>query len=123
MTRYFTKDHEWIDVDGAEATVGITDYAQAQLGDIVFAEAPPAGTTVQRGKEAAVVESVKAASDVYAPVSGTVIEANALLADDPAVINTSPEENGWFFRLTLADPSELDGLMDAAAYQAFIAAL
>lgn len=123
MTRYFTKDHEWIDVDGAEATVGITDYAQAQLGDIVFAEAPPAGTTLARGKEAAVVESVKAASDVYAPVSGTVTEANPALADDPAVINTAPEGDGWFFRLTLADPSELDGLMDAAAYQAFVATL
>lgn len=123
MTRYFTKDHEWIDVDGAEATVGITDYAQAQLGDIVFAEAPPAGATLARGKEAAVVESVKAASDVYAPVSGTVVEANAALADDPAVINSSPEGDGWFFRLTLADPSELDGLMDAAAYQAFVATL
>lgn len=123
MTRYFTKDHEWIDVDGAEATVGITDYAQAQLGDIVFAEAPPASTTLARGKEAAVVESVKAASDVYAPVSGTVTEANPKLADDPAVINSAPEGDGWFFRLTLADPSELDGLMDAAAYQAFVAAL
>jgi len=123
MTRYFTKDHEWIDVDGAQATVGITDYAQAQLGDIVFAEAPPAGATLTRGKEAAVVESVKAASDVYAPVSGTVTEANPALADDPAVINTAPEGDGWFFRLTLADPSELDGLMDAAAYQAFVATL
>ena len=123
MTRYFTKDHEWIDVDGAEATVGITDYAQAQLGDIVFADAPPAGAMLARGKEAAVVESVKAASDVYAPVSGTVVEANAALADDPAVINSSPEGDGWFFRLTLADPSELDGLMDAAAYQAFVATL
>ncbi len=123
MTRYFTKDHEWIDVDGAQATVGITDYAQAQLGDIVFAEAPPAGATLTRGKEAAVVESVKAASDVYAPVSGTVTEANPALADDPAVINTAPEGDGWFFRLTLAEQSELDGLMDAAAYQAFVATL
>ncbi|MFW2831066.1 glycine cleavage system protein GcvH [Sphingomonas sp. ID0503] len=120
MTVYFTKDHEWISVEGSTATVGITDYAQAQLGDIVFAEVPPAGTAVEKGKEAAVVESVKAASDVYAPVSGTVTEANGELEGDPALINTSPEREGWFFRLELSDPSELDGLMDADGYKAFV---
>jgi len=123
MSLYFTKDHEWISVDGGIATVGISDYAQAQLGDIVFAEVPPAGTVVEKGKEAAVVESVKAASDVYAPVSGTVTEANAALEEDPALINTAPEGEGWFFKLELSDPSELDGLMDAAAYKAFVETL
>jgi glycine cleavage system H protein len=120
---YFSKDHEWISVEGTNATVGITDYAQAQLGDIVFAEVPPAGTKVEKGKEAAVVESVKAASDVYAPVSGEVTEANAALEADPSLVNTSPEADGWFFRLTLADPSELDGLMDEAGYKAFVDSL
>jgi len=123
MTLYFTRDHEWISVEGDRATVGITDYAQAQLGDIVFVEVPPAGATLDKGKEAAVVESVKAASDVYAPVSGEVIEGNGALESDPALVNTSPEEEGWFFRLALADPSELDGLMDADAYKAFVATL
>jgi len=123
MSLYFTREHEWIAVEGDSATVGITDYAQAQLGDIVFVEVPPAGTPVEKGKEAAVVESVKAASDVYAPVSGTVTEANGALADDPSLVNSSPEDDGWFFKLTLADPSELDGLMDAAAYKAFCESL
>jgi glycine cleavage system H protein len=120
MSLYFTKDHEWISVDGDAATVGITDYAQAQLGDIVFVEVPPAGARVDKGKEAAVVESVKAASDVYAPVSGTVTEGNAALEGDPSLVNTSPEADGWFFKLTLSNPSELDGLMDAAGYKAFV---
>ena len=120
---YFSKDHEWIVVEGTTATVGITDYAQAQLGDIVFAEVPPAGTRLEKGKEAAVVESVKAASDVYAPVTGTVTEANAALEADPALVNTSPEQDGWFFKLTLSDSSELDGLMDDAAYRAFVESL
>ena len=120
MTLYFTKDHEWISVEGGSATVGITDYAQAQLGDVVFVEVPPAGTQVSKGKEAAVVESVKAASDVYAPVSGEVTESNAALEADPALVNSSPEGDGWFFKLTLSDPGELDGLMDAAAYKAFV---
>jgi len=120
MTLYFTKDHEWISVEGGSATVGITDYAQAQLGDVVFIEVPPAGTQVSKGKEAAVVESVKAASDVYAPVSGEVTEGNAALEADPALVNSSPEGDGWFFKLTLSDPGELDGLMDAAAYKAFV---
>ena len=123
MTTYFTKDHEWISVDGGSATVGITDYAQAQLGDVVFVEVPPAGTDVAKGKEAAVVESVKAASDVYAPVSGTVSEANAALEADPALVNTAPESDGWFFKLTLSDPGELEGLMDETAYKAFVAGL
>jgi glycine cleavage system H protein len=120
MSRYFTDEHEWIDVDGDTATVGITDYAQSQLGDIVFVEVPSAGAIVTKGGDAAVVESVKAASDVYAPVSGTVTEGNAALMDDPALVNTSPEGAGWFFRLTLSDPGELEGLMDDAAYKAFV---
>ena len=117
---FFSKDHEWIAVEGTIATVGITDYAQSQLGDIVFAEVPAAGTKVEKGKEAAVVESVKAASDVYAPVSGEVTEGNAALTDDPSLVNTAPEGEGWFFKLTLSDPSELEGLMDEAAYKAFV---
>ena len=123
MTLYFTKDHEWISVDGDSAMVGITDYAQAQLGDVVFVEVPPAGTEVAKGKEAAVVESVKAASDVYAPVSGQVTEGNGALEADPALVNTSPEAEGWFFKLKLSDPAELQGLMDANAYKAFVESL
>jgi glycine cleavage system H protein len=123
MTRYFTQDHEWIDVDGDTATVGITDYAQSQLGDIVFAEVPAVGTALKKGGDAAVVESVKAASDVYAPVSGTVCEANSAVDEDPSLVNSDPEDAGWFFKLTLSDASELDGLMDAAAYKAFVDAL
>ena len=119
MSLYFTKDHEWVRVDGDSATVGISDHAQAALGDIVFAEMPEAGRMLAKGDEAAVVESVKAASDVYAPVSGTVTEANAALGDDPALANREPEEGGWFFRLTLSDPSELDGLMDETTYRAW----
>ncbi|MBK6299151.1 MAG: glycine cleavage system protein GcvH [Sphingomonadales bacterium] len=120
MTRYFTDEHEWIDVDGTSATVGITDYAQGQLGDIVFVEVPTAGTQVKKGGDAAVVESVKAASDVYAPVSGTVTQGNGALDGDPALVNSDPEGDGWFFKLTLSDPSELDGLMDEAAYKAYV---
>lgn len=123
MSRYFTQDHEWIEVDGDTATVGITDYAQGQLGDIVFAEVPSIGAALTKGGDAAVVESVKAASDVYAPVSGTVTENNTALEADPALVNTDPEGEGWFFKLTLSDAGELDGLMDAAAYQAFVDAL
>jgi glycine cleavage system H protein len=120
MTRYFTVEHEWIDVDGTSATVGITDYAQSQLGDIVFVEIPSAGGQVAKGGDAAVVESVKAASDVYAPVSGVVTEGNAALESDPALVNTDPEGAGWFFRLTLSDTAELEGLMDDAGYKAFV---
>jgi len=123
MPRYFSAEHEWIDVDGDSATIGITDYAQGQLGDIVFVEVPAAGTTLAKGKEAAVVESVKAASDVFAPVSGTVTEGNQALADDPALVNTSPESAGWFFKVTIADAGELEGLMDEAAYKDFVASL
>lgn len=119
MTRYFTEEHEWIDVDGDTATVGITDFAQGQLGDIVFVEVPEAGQQVDKSGEAAVVESVKAASDVYAPVSGEVIEGNQALVDDPALVNSAPESEGWFFKVRLSDPAQLDGLMDEAAYKAF----
>jgi glycine cleavage system H protein len=123
MPRYFTEEHEWIEIDGETATIGITDYAQQQLGDIVFVEVPSTGTKLAKGKEAAVVESVKAASDVYSPVSGTVTEGNAALEGDPALVNTSPEGEGWFFRLTIADQGELDGLMDEAKYKDFVASL
>ncbi|MCP9221363.1 glycine cleavage system protein GcvH [Erythrobacter sp. LQ02-29] len=119
MARYFTDEHEWIDVDGDTATVGITDYAQSQLGDIVFVELPDSGAELTKGKDAAVVESVKAASDVYAPISGEVIEANGALDDDPSLVNSSPEEAGWFFKLSIADKGELDGLMDQSAYKSF----
>jgi glycine cleavage system H protein len=123
MSRYFTQDHEWIELDGDTATVGITDYAQSQLGDIVFVETPDAGKTVSKGDDAAVVESVKAASDVYAPVAGTVVEGNPALADNPALVNEDPEGEGWFFRLTLSDPSEVESLMDEAAYKDFVSKL
>ena len=123
MSRYFTEDHEWIEVDGETATIGITDYAQEQLGDIVFAEVPATGADLKKGGDAAVVESVKAASDVYAPVSGVVLEGNDALEGDPALINSDPEGEGWFFKLTLSDPGELDGLMNQAAYNAFVAGL
>ncbi|WP_100260464.1 glycine cleavage system protein GcvH [Qipengyuania seohaensis] len=119
MARYFTEEHEWIDLEGDTATVGITDYAQGQLGDIVFVELPESGTMLEKGKDAAVVESVKAASDVYAPISGEVTEANSALEDDPALVNTSPEEDGWFFRMTVSDKSQLEGLMDDKAYKNF----
>ena len=123
MTVYYTKEHEWVRVEGDTATVGITDFAQGQLGDVVFVEVPEAGKAVSRGGEAAVVESVKAASDVYAPVSGMVIEGNPALEDDPALVNTAPESDGWFFKLTVADKGEFDGLMDEARYKDFVASL
>jgi len=123
MPRYFTEEHEWIEVDGDSATIGITDYAQSQLGDIVFVEVPSEGAALTKGGDAAVVESVKAASDVYSPVSGTVTEGNAALEDDPALVNTAAESDGWFFKLTVADASELDGLMDETAYKDFVAGL
>jgi len=123
MTTYFTKDHEWVRVEGNQATVGISSHAQEQLGDIVFAEAPDAGRSLRKGEEAAVVESVKAASDVYSPISGTVIEGNPALADDPAIINNDPEGAGWFFKLEVTDPSEFEGLMDEAAYRSFVDSL
>ena len=123
MSRYFTEDHEWIDVDGDIGTVGISDYAQGQLGDIVFVEVPEEGRRIAKGDEAAVVESVKAASDVYSPVSGTVLEGNAALADEPALVNSDPEGEGWFFKITLSDADELSELMDETAYEAFVAKL
>ena len=123
MPLYYTQDHEWIDTDGDTGTVGITDYAQGQLGDITFVELPEAGSTVKKGDAPCVVDSVKAASDVYAPVSGTVTEANAALEGEPELVNTDPEQSGWLFRLTLADAGELEGLMDRAAYDEFVAGL
>lgn len=123
MTRYFTKEHEWIEVDGEEATVGITEHAQHQLGDVVFVEVPDAGRSLSKGGEAAVVESVKAASDVYAPASGEVVEGNAALADDPSLVNQSAESDGWFFRMRLSNPSELEGLMGEDEYKAYVETL
>ena len=123
MTLYFTGEHEWIKVEGDTATIGISDHAQEALGDIVFAEVPDQGRSLNKGDEAAVVESVKAASDVYAPVAGEVIEGNPALADDPALINRDPEGEGWFFKMTLADTSELDGLMDETAYREWVKTL
>lgn len=123
MTRYFTQDHEWIDVDGTSGVVGITDYAQSQLGDITYVDLPAAGTTVKKGDAPCVVDSVKAASDVYSPVSGTITAANDALGDAPETVNTDPEEGGWLFRIDLSDASELEGLMDKAAYDAYVAEL
>ena len=120
MARYFSEEHEWIEVEGDTGTVGITDYAQSQLGDITFVEVPAEGASFGKGDAAAVVESVKAASDVYSPVSGTVTESNDALADAPELVNTDPETGGWLFRITLSDAGELGGLMDEAAYKAFI---
>lgn len=122
-TLHYTEDHEWIAVDGDTATVGITDYAQKQLGDIVFVEVPEEGKTLAKGDEAAVIESVKAASEVYAPASGTVTEGNEALADAPGTVNDDPMGDGWFFKMTLEDPGELDDLMDQEAYDSFVAGL
>jgi len=123
MTRYFTKDHEWIDVDGDIATVGITDFAQNALGDITFVEVPDVGKALAKGDTAAVVDSVKAASDVYAPVGGAVIEGNAALEDQPELVNTAPDSEGWLWRQSVADAAELGELLDEAAYAAYIAEL
>ena len=123
MPRYFTQDHEWIDVDGDTGTVGITDYAQSQLGDITYVDLPAEGSTMAKGEAPCVVDSVKAASDVYAPVSGTVTEANAALEGEPELVNAQAETGGWLFRLTLGDAGELEGLMDRAAYDAYVAGL
>ena len=121
-TTYYSEDHEWIGVDGDTGTVGITDYAQEQLGDVVFVELPEIGRTVLKGDDMAVVESVKAASEVYAPVGGEVVETNGALEDNPAAVNEDAEGGGWFVRLKLADAGELEDLMDAAAYTAFVEA-
>ena len=123
MTTYFTQEHEWIKVDGDTATVGITDHAQEALGDIVFTEVPDAGKQLSKGQEAAVVESVKAASDVYSPVSGEVVEGNQAVADDPSLVNSDPEGSGWFFKIRLSDAGELDGLMDEGAYRDWVKTL
>ncbi|MDB5465637.1 MAG: gcvH [Phenylobacterium sp.] len=119
----FTKDHEWVELDGDVATVGITAYAAEQLGDVVFVETPEVGKTVKAGDGFAVVESVKAASDVYAPISGQVVAANGELADTPEVVNAAPEAAGWFAKLKVANPAEVEALMDRPAYEAFLATL
>ena len=120
MTTLFTTDHEWLRIEGDVATIGITDYAQSQLGDVVYVELPEIGRRVEQGKEAAVVESVKAASEVYAPVSGEVAEVNEALAADPAMVNADPMGDGWFLKLRLDDPRQLDSLMDEAAYKRLV---
>lgn len=121
MPRYFTRDHEWIEADGSSARVGITDYAQGQLGDITFVEVPAVGASLAKGDSAAVVDSVKAASDVYAPVGGTVTAINTALEDAPDLVNSAAESDGWLWDMDLADPAELDGLLDAAAYAELVA--
>jgi glycine cleavage system H protein len=120
MAMYFTKDHEWVRIEGEVATVGISEHAQEQLGDVVFVELPPVGAEFAKGEQAAVVESVKAASEIYAPLGGTVTEGNPALTDDPALVNRGAEGEGWFFKLKLAEPGELGGLMDRAAYDAYL---
>ena len=120
MSKKFTKDHEWIDIEGDVARIGITNYAQEQLGDVVFVELPEAGRQFQQGNDAAVVESVKAASEVYAPVSGEIVEPNAKLEDDPALVNQDPTESGWFFTMKVSNPDELNDLMDEAAYADYV---
>ena len=119
----FTEDHEWVLVEGDTCKVGITEYAQEQLGDVVFIELPEIGRSMEKGGDAAVVESVKAASEIYAPLDGEVVEVNDALGDDPAPINGDPLGEGWFFKMTIADASQLDGLMDEAAYKTHVAAL
>lgn len=123
MTTYYSKDHEWIAVDGDVATVGITSYAQEQLGDVVFVELPEAGKTLSQGDEAAVVESVKAASEVYAPIDGEIVEANDALADEPAKVNEDPEGAAWFLKMKIGNADQLSELMDEAAYKAFVETL
>ena len=123
MSLYFTKEHEWVRVDGDTATVGISDHGQEQLGEIVLAEVRETGKRLNKGQEAAVVESVKAASDVYSPVSGEVLDGNSKVADDPSIVNSDPEGEGWFFKLKLDNPSELEGLMDENAYRDWVKTL
>jgi glycine cleavage system H protein len=117
----YTKDHEWVRIDGDLAVCGITDHAQGQLGDVVFVEVPDPGRKVEQGRDAAVVESVKAASEVYAPISGTVAEANAAIVDDPSLVNRDAAGEGWFFKLRDFDRAQFDALMDEAAYRAYVA--
>lgn len=116
----YSEDHEWVRVEGDVGTVGITSFAKEQLGDVVYVEVPEVGTSVEKGGEVAVVESVKAASELYAPIDGEVVESNEGLADDPAPVNDDPEGGGWFFKLKIADAGQLDDLMDEAAYKAFV---
>jgi glycine cleavage system H protein len=123
MAIKFSEEHEWISVEGDVGTVGITVYAQEQLGDVVFVDVPAAGRKVAKGESIAVVESVKAASDIFAPVSGEIVEANAALADTPGDVNAEPLGKGWFFKIKLSNKSELDGLMDEAKYDAFVKSL
>jgi len=123
MSVKYSKEHEWIRVEGDAGTVGISQYAQEQLGDVVFVDLPQAGRTVAKGESVAVVESVKAASDIYSPASGEVIEANAALAESPGVVNADPMGKGWFFKIKLANKADLDGLMDEAAYADFVKSL
>jgi glycine cleavage system H protein len=123
MTIKYTKDHEWVRVEGATAVVGISDYAQTQLGDVVYVEVPEVGRKLEQGKEAAVVESVKAASEVYAPISGEVTAVNAELAGEPGRVNADPMGEGWFFKMTVAKPKELEALMDEAQYKAYVEGL
>ena len=119
----YTDDHEWIRLEGEVATVGVSNYAQEQLGDVVYVDLPDVGKSISKGSEAAVVESVKAASEVYAPVSGEIVEVNETLGDDPAQINRDAEGNGWFVKIRVSDPGELDGLMNADEYAAFVESL
>ena len=114
----FTTDHEWVRIDGDEVVIGITHYAQQQLGDVVFVELPQIGATLKQGKDAAVVESVKAASEVYAPLDGTVTEINTALEAEPSIVNTDPQGDGWFFKLKLSDPDQFEGLLEQSAYDA-----
>ena len=123
MTVRYTYDHEWVSVNGNIATIGITDYAQAQLGDVVFVELPAVGSKLCQGDEASVVESVKAASEVYMPVSGEVVEINGVIDDEPMKVNSDPAGEGWFFKIKLSDPSEFDDMMDDDAYKSYIAEL
>ena len=121
MTTYYTDEHEWISVEGETATIGITSYAQEQLGDVVFVELPASGTSMTKGEEACVIESVKAASEINAPVSGEVLEANSAIEDEPGKVNEDPEGAAWFVKVKMSDASELEGYMDEAAYKAFVA--
>jgi glycine cleavage system H protein len=123
MSLYFTTEHEWVRVEGDTATVGISDHAQEQLGDIVFAEVPETGKRLSKGQEAAVVESVKAASDIYSPVSGEVIDGNSKVADEPSIVNNDPEGEGWFFKLRLDNPGDVEGLMDESSYRDWLKTL
>lgn len=123
MTTYYTKDHEWIRIEGSTATVGVSEHAQEQLGDVVYVELPEVGRAVRAGEQVAIVESVKAASEVYSPVSGKIVAANQALADNPGLVNEDAEGAAWFFKIELADPVELANLMNAEAYREYLATL